>query len=246
MGTWYIIALLCFTSARACIFNTTNGYYYNMYSVDADYYVFTGKYGVYINPCTNLYSNPCSIPTMACQATGTGLGPHTMGDDGSRTFSPQAVESNGVVMLFRNGEGTGCIPVVPRQTYITMTCDYSVTGPPTLVYNKETPTCTYYFSFNTIAACPVIYFPSPICHTYTSPEGVQFHIPSVQNKFIMNATTAFLFNPCSELGQPLSLNCGENSSACSYDGALYHNLGVFFSREISTLPIFSGISSSVH
>eukprot|EP00026_Physarum_polycephalum_P002567 Phypoly_transcript_02574.p1 GENE.Phypoly_transcript_02574~~Phypoly_transcript_02574.p1 ORF type:complete len:882 (+),score=66.12 Phypoly_transcript_02574:322-2646(+) len=132
-----------------------------------------------------------------------------------------------------------------RWAYFKMYCDYTaITYPPVMGYEGES-SCSYTFHFYTAAACPVHQYSSPICYTYTSPDGVKFNIPAYQNKFFSYGKSNYFLNLCRELGAPLAEICGNHSAVCTTDSAtntIASNFGDFSTRKFSALPNFSGVS----
>ncbi|KAM4632802.1 LOW QUALITY PROTEIN: cation-independent mannose-6-phosphate receptor [Polymixia lowei] len=206
-----------------------SGYEFNLNPLKGkDYQASSGKYTYHLSICEALQQGICthkdtgSDRVSSCQTEGD---THKIAGMASQTLS---YVGDHLILNYTNGEI--CHKIYQRSTEIYFSCHPDIqTGEPEFI--KETPECTYLFSWRTALACVPVKTTS--C-SYNDGQGHSYDLSSLamnSRNWVVESTTGdshqrFYINVCKSLVQQEgSWMCPSGTASCLKDGEEYVSLG---------------------
>ncbi|KAK0149277.1 Cation-independent mannose-6-phosphate receptor [Merluccius polli] len=206
-----------------------------------DYPVQGNKYTYHLSVCSALQRGVCthkdtgSDRVASCQVAGES---QKIAGMASQTLSYVADQ---LILNYTNGET--CHKIYNRSTEVYFSC-HPDQNPGVPEFIKETPDCTYMFSWPTALACVPV--KTAIC-SFNDGKGHSYDLSSLakaKTNWVVDAPTAsssstqqrFYINVCRSLVQQEGLwKCPSRAAACLKDGDKYEGLG-----EANGAPSFEG------
>uniref|UniRef100_A0A3B3VE79 Insulin-like growth factor 2 receptor n=1 Tax=Poecilia latipinna TaxID=48699 RepID=A0A3B3VE79_9TELE len=204
--------------------DSKSGYEFDFSSLkDRDFAVTGDKYIYHLSVCSPLQKNVCSAKdgVSSCQVAGKTQ---------KVALSNQKLSFVGDQILLNYTSGDVCHKIYNRSTVISFSCnpDKHPQGVPEFM--KETPDCTYLFSWPTALACIPVKTTS--C-SYSDGQGHSYDLSPLaldsQNWEVDVSTQdprkIFYINVCRSLVQQGSWKCPSSAASCLKDGGDYVSLG---------------------